>query len=258
MNPSPLLVDRPAPHIVRFTLNRPDKRNAIDHAMRSALLDAAAQARADADIHAVVLAGAGGFFSAGGDVASMAGLTAEQALVRMQHVHQVCRAIAELPLPVVAAVEGMAVGAGAGLALLADAIVSGPSSKFAFPFLQLGLVPDWGLLASLPRRIGAGAARRLIIGQRRIDGSEAQRLGLVDELAEDAEVMDAAIRHACAMAALPRAAFAQLKKRLAPSSPTLEEALSADEADQTRLLTSDDFREGLAAMLEKRVPRFTR
>lgn len=150
----PVLVDRPADDVVRIRFNRPAKRNAIDRATRLALLGAVQDVLADRSTRAIVLGGVGGVFSAGGDLPSMAGLTPDGACARMAEIHGICRLWAAAPMPIVSAMEGVAAGASVGLALLGDFVVAGPSSRILVPFMKLGLTPDWGLMATLPRRIG--------------------------------------------------------------------------------------------------------
>jgi 2-(1,2-epoxy-1,2-dihydrophenyl)acetyl-CoA isomerase len=195
-------------------------------------------------------------FSAGGDVPSMVGLTADQARDRMRHIHVLCRLVAGARLPVVSAAEGFAAGAVVGLALLGDEIVAGPATKFLFPFLKLGLAPDWGQLLTLPRRVGIGHARRILTGGNPVLGEEALRIGLVDSLVADDAVMDAAVRRAGELAALPVEAFARMKARLNAVSGSLDEELAREETDQAVCLRGDDFVEGYAAFRDKRAADF--
>lgn len=251
-----VLVDRPAPHVARLRIDRPDKRNAIDFEVREQMTRHLTALLADGDVRALVLGGVGGVFSAGGDVPSMAGLSADQARDRMRHVHVLCRLVAGARLPVVSAAEGVAAGAVVGLALLGDEIVAGPGTKFLFPFLKLGLAPDWGQLLTLPRRVGIGPARRILTCGDAVLGEEALRIGLVDSLVADDAVMDAAVLRAGALAALPRDAFARMKARLNDSSGSLAEELAREETDQVACLLGDDFAEGYAAFRDKRPADF--
>ncbi len=253
-----LEIDRAAPGVMRVLINRPDKRNAIDFDVRQQLIDALGGLLGDAAVRALVLGGAGGNFSAGGDLPSMVGLSAADAHGRMQHIARLCRLIHGAAIPVVTAMEGVCAGACIGLALLGDRIVAGQGAKILLPFMKLGLVPDWGMLHTLPLRIGLPAARRLFTADGPIAAREALQVGLVDELVADADVMPAAVREAQRLAALPQAAFARMKARLNRRSSSLDEDLGREEADQAALLQSADFREGYAAFLDKRVPDFIR
>ncbi len=252
-----VLADRPVAQVLRLRINRPDKRNAIDHAVREALTEALLSARDDVQTRAIVIGGVDGIFSAGGDIASMRDLTQAQALERMQHIHRLCGVLLDTPKPVVAAAEGFCAGAGVGLALLGDMVIAGEQTKFLFPFFRLGVVPDWGLLRTLPARVGTAAARRMLMHGRVIPGAEAARHGLVDEFVGDNDVMTAAVERAAGLAALPQSAFASMKARLNRPSADFAEELRREADDQARLLTADDFREGLAAFSEKRAPNFT-
>lgn len=257
-SPPVVLMDRPAPHVARLLINRPDKRNAIDFDVREQLTRRIQALQNDGTTRALVIGGVGGVFSSGGDLPSMLGLTEAQARERMQHIHMLCRLVASAPLPVVSAMEGFAAGAVVGLALLGDCMVGGPGTRVMFPFLRLGLVPDWGQLLTLPRRVGIGTARRLLTGGRMIEGEEAYRLGLLDMLVPDEQVMDTAVHQALELARLPRDAFSRMKQRLDEVSGSLAEELAREEEDQTVCLLGDEFREGHAAFSEKRAPDFLR
>jgi 2-(1,2-epoxy-1,2-dihydrophenyl)acetyl-CoA isomerase len=254
-----VLIDEPAPRVMRLRIHRPEKRNAIDFDVREQLWAALAQAAVSPrHCRAVVIGGSGEHFSAGGDLPSMAGLAEADARTRMRHIARLCRQISAMEVPVVTAMQGFSAGACVGLALLGDHIVVGASTRILFPFMRLGLVPDWGLLYTLPQRVGAPAARRLLTSTDVLPGARALELGLADELTDDAEVMAAAVRRAALLAALPAMAFARFKRRLTLRSRTLEEELEREENDQSELLLGEDFREGYAAFLDKREPNFAR
>ena len=252
-----VLIDRPAPHVARLLINRPDKRNAIDHAVRQSLTDALAAILADGDIRALVFGGVGGVFSAGGDVPSMVGLSEAQARERMQHIHALCRLVAHAGIPIVTAIEGFGAGAAVGLALLGDWIVVDDSTKILFPFLKLGLAPDWGQLLTLPRRVGLPTARRILTAGASVSGAQALAVGLADELAPGNGAMVAAVDKASEWAQLPSEAFARMKARLNHPSESLDAELAREETDQAVCLLSDDFAEGYAAFKEKRLADFT-
>jgi 2-(1,2-epoxy-1,2-dihydrophenyl)acetyl-CoA isomerase len=255
---SKLKIDSPAPQVLRVLINRPDKRNAIDYDVRQQLTEVFTRLAADSDPRAIVLGGYGGHFSAGGDLPSMVGLSEADAHKRMQHIANLCRLAYSTRIPVVTAMEGFSAGACVGLALLGDYIVVGENTKILFPFMTLGLVPDWGLLFTLPRRVGLPAARQLLISGETVSGGQAHRIALADELVAEAEVMTAAVRRAAGLAALPRSAFARMKRRLSFAATSLDDALAHEEEDQAILLQSEDFREGHAAFFEKRAADFLR
>jgi 2-(1,2-epoxy-1,2-dihydrophenyl)acetyl-CoA isomerase len=170
----------------------------------------------------------------------------------MRHIAALCRRVYGCSLPIVTAMEGFSAGACVGLALLGDHIVVGENTRILFPFMKLGLIPDWGLLHTLPRRVGLPAARRLLVSADTLSGVDAGRIDLADEVVADADVMAAAVRRAAQFSALPRAAHARMKARLAFPPTTLDEDLRREEDDQAALLLSEDFREGYAAFMEKR------
>jgi 2-(1,2-epoxy-1,2-dihydrophenyl)acetyl-CoA isomerase len=248
-------VDRPAVGVVRLLINRPDKRNAIDYDVRAAILEAFTDALSDDSCRAIVFGGVEGVFSAGGDLPSMVGLSEEQARERLRHIATICQLVVNSPKPVVSAVEGFGAGAAVGLALAGDYIVVGEGTKIMFPFLNLGLVPDWGMLRTLPARVGTAKARNLLTNTKPLSGQRAYDLGVADEFAED--IMAAAVKHAERMAAFPQGAFARLKQRLITPSKNWDEELQREEDDQQFLLRANDFKEGFDAFAEKRRPKFT-
>jgi 2-(1,2-epoxy-1,2-dihydrophenyl)acetyl-CoA isomerase len=251
-----VIVDRPAPHVARVRINRPDKRNAIDQDVRQGFIDALPGLLEDRDVRALVFGGMQGVFSAGGDVPSMVGLDEQGARARMRHIHVLCNLVAGARVPVVSAMEGFAAGAAVGLALLGDHIVAGPSTKILFPFLKLGLAPDWGQLLTLPRRVGIAAARRILLSGEAVSGEEAVRIGLADTLVADGEVMQAAVDRAAALAQLPTEAFARMKRRLNEPAASLADELAREANDQASLLPSVDFQEGYDAFRNKRAADF--
>ena len=246
--------DTPAPGVRRILIDRPEARNAIDGETRAALIAAVADARSDEVARALLLGGADGLFSAGGDLPSLVGLDRAAALARLQQGHELVTALWEFPKPVVVAVERFAVGAAAGLALLADEILVGRSAQFAFPFLRLGLVPDWGLMGSLKLRVGWSQAIRLLRDSAAVKGERALAIGLADRLVEDEKVMAEAIAAAEALAKLPRAAFATMKRLMRGDAAVL--GLAEEAAAQAGRIVSDEFAAGYAAFREKREPRF--
>ena len=251
-----VLVDRPAPHVARLLINRPDKRNAIDFDVRQQLTEALRTLLAEGSVRARVFGGAQGVVSAGRDVPSKVGLNEAQARERMQHIHVLCRLIAEAGVPVISAIEGVGAGAAVGLALMGDRIVVGEGSKILFPFLKLGLAPDWGQLLTLPRRVGLPVARRIFCDGAPVSGAEAHRIGLADTLVADAQVMATAVAQASEMALLPREAFARMKARLNHPSASLAEEFKREENDQAICLIGDDFVEGHDAYANKRTADF--
>ncbi|MBO9499062.1 MAG: enoyl-CoA hydratase/isomerase family protein [Novosphingobium sp.] len=247
-------VDHPAPGVARIRIDRPDARNAIDASVRSGLFGALEEARLDAGVRGVVLGGTGGMFCAGGDLPSLVGLDEAAAYARLCDGHRIVALLWTFPKPVVAAVERFAVGAGAGLALLADRVVMGEGAVVSFPFARLGLVPDWGLGGTLPRRIGPERAARRFAEAASVKAGEALGLGLADTVTADATVMAEAIDAAARLAKAAPGAFARTKLRLRGDAGVLQ--LEREARDQAACLASPEFAEGYAAFREKREPRF--
>ncbi len=173
-----------------LTLNRPERRNALDGSLRDALQAAVGQLRDDTEVRSVVLAGAGGHFCAGGDINAMQ-QSQEQADLglrtrgRIQALQHWMGALADLEKPVIAAVDGVAFGAGLSLALAADFILAAPGARFCAVFTRIGLVPDAGAMYFLPRRVGLPRAKELVFSAREVGAEEALRIGLVDEVVHD-------------------------------------------------------------------------
>jgi 2-(1,2-epoxy-1,2-dihydrophenyl)acetyl-CoA isomerase len=239
-----------------ITLNRPASRNAIDLELRVVLAEDLEAAMADGGVRAIVLTGTGGTFCSGGDVASMKRQGAEASRARAQAVQRVIRAIWTGPKPVLAAVEGYAVGAGAALAMACDRVIAATDSTFALSFTGVGLAGDMGIFASLPARAGVAAARQLLLLPRRLDGAEALSLGIADSLADPGETLSRAVADAAAIAAGPPLALAGIKRMLSawPADPF--EVLDREVALQEELMDTADFAEGVAAFADKRTPVF--
>jgi 2-(1,2-epoxy-1,2-dihydrophenyl)acetyl-CoA isomerase len=245
-----------APGIARIAINRPDKRNAASPEVRDALIEALGKALRDPVVHAIVFGSTGGHFCAGGDIDSMAGVDMAAARTRMQDNHRLVRTLAEAEKPVVAAVEGYAVGAGAGIALLADTIVLAEGGTLGFPFFRVGLTPDYGILFTLPRRVGSARARQILLYAKMIKGREAIDMGLADELAADGGTEARAIALAQELAAMPPHAFALTRRHLAMEPQTLEAALEMEALSQSLAFVGPELAEGRAAFVEKRKPKF--
>jgi 2-(1,2-epoxy-1,2-dihydrophenyl)acetyl-CoA isomerase len=172
---------------------------------------------------------------------------------------RVVRRIREAPQPVVAAVNGVAAGAGAALAAACDLRVAAASASIGFTFSRIGLHPDWGTTYFLPRLIGLGRAQELIFSGRVVDATEAERIGLFERVVPD-DAFEATVRSlAEELAGRPRLALTLAKRTLTGSDslPAIEEALRQEAEAQMRCFRSDDVREGVAAFREKRPPRFS-
>jgi 2-(1,2-epoxy-1,2-dihydrophenyl)acetyl-CoA isomerase len=255
----PLLVDRDGA-VVTLTLNRPDALNALDVPLKLALRDAVEEIRTDHGIRAVVLAGAGRAFCVGQDLREhVESLGGPQPLSTVtEHNNPHVRARAGLDRPVVAAVRGMAAGAGASLALLADLRVGGPKTAFLMAFANVGLAADTGASWTLPRLVGRAKATELLMLAEPVGSAEALRLGLLNRLVDDDEqVLPAARELAARLASGPTVAYGQIKRELnAAASTTLAAALEVEAQAQDLCGETADHRTATAAFVAKERPTF--
>jgi 2-(1,2-epoxy-1,2-dihydrophenyl)acetyl-CoA isomerase len=253
-----ILVDR-ADGVATVTLNRPEARNAIDLVMRRELLAALDDLEAEAAIRVVILTGAGGHFSAGGDVKSMAAKrqTAADGRARVESLNRFVIRLFEFPKPTIAMVDGFAVGAGCNIALGCDLLIASDRARFGEVFAKIGLVPDGGGTWLLPRLVGLAKAKELVFSAD-IDAAEALRIGLVNRVVPAVELEKATRALAARIAAGPPGALG-LAKALLNRSATVDLATSLgfEAYAQAQSVTTDDHAEGVRAFLEKRPPRFT-
>lgn len=241
--------------VATVTIVNPEKRNAIDDATRHALLADLRQATTDASCRAIVLAGAPGAFCAGGELSTMP--TEEAPIrVRMGEMQEIARLLHAGPKPVVAAVDGPAMGSGLALAAACDRIVASPRARFGCAFGRVGLVPDVGAVWTLGRRLGAAAARDLMLRSRVLDLDEAVSLGLVDEVATESDVLDRAHEWASSFRDTAPQAVAAVKALLAADVSSFEGLLAAELDAQVERLGSAEFAEGRDAFFERRPARF--
>ncbi|MBW3095805.1 enoyl-CoA hydratase/isomerase family protein [Pseudohoeflea coraliihabitans] len=252
-----VMCDEPRPRLRRIVLNQPAKRNALSPDLREALLAALHEAGRDADVRVIILSGSNGHFCAGGDLASLSGVEAGEMRQRIAAGHAVVRAIATCGKPVVAAVEGYAMGAGAGLALAADVILMGAGARIGFPFVKVGLGPDFGVSHFLPRRVGAARAQRLLMRGEAVGGAAAMAYGLADELAEDGQVAERAVEIGSEFLALPAATLGLIKAQFSKSEAlAMQAAFDCEIAQQALSIVGPAFREGSDAFLQKRRANF--
>ncbi len=243
-----------------ITLNRPHKLNALAGDMREVLLSHIGTAAGDDDVRALVVTGAGKAFCAGGDIDNMIRLRSdgdEAGFRRLLHTgNEVMLALQAFPGLTVAAVNGVAAGAGLSLTLSCDLRLAAPSATFAAPWIKLGLVPDWGASFWLPRLIGSGRALEMVLTGAPVDAEEAARIGLITQIVDERDFAGTVQRRVARIGAA-RLAVAQAKRlvRLGGEDP-MEAALARESEAQEECFDSDDFREGLDAFIEKRPPEF--
>jgi 2-(1,2-epoxy-1,2-dihydrophenyl)acetyl-CoA isomerase len=254
-----------AEHVGWVTLNRPERLNAFDAGLHAALRAALDGLAAEPGLRAVVMTGAGRGFCAGQDLGERAAqFAAEDGAGRVdlrrsleENYNPLVRRLAALPVPVIAAVNGIAAGAGAGLALACDVVLAGASARFQFPFAKVALGPDTGLSWSLPRLVGSARALGLMLTGEAIDAETARRWGLVWDVVPDAELLAAAGAMAARFAAGPRAALATVKRQMRVGAGlALDAALDAERDAQAALGEHPDYREAVTAFAAKRTPRF--
>jgi len=244
--------------IAVVTLNNEKTRNALSRDMLFALAECFEALNEDAGVRAIVVKGANGHFCSGGDVS---GMSAERPLPvgrgRMVLGHRVIRAVVEGTKPVVAVVEGYAAGAGFSLASAADFVVAAPNAKFVSSFAKVGLVPDLGLLWTLPQRVGLAKAKRIFYSARVVASVEAAQLGIVDELLEEGDDPIArGLEIAAEFTANAPLSVALVRSALARGVNCLDDALDYEMDNQSALYLTRDHREAVDAFLNKRAPEF--
>ena len=250
-----LLLER-ADGIVTVTLNRPERKNAINDRMWDELLAVFSDVAGRADDRVLVLTGAGGEFCSGADMSDAAGRDSH-ALARVRHVGDVAAALHRIPQPTIAKVRGIAAGAGMNLALLCDLLVAGDTARFSEIFARRGLTIDFGGSFALPRRVGLHRAKELALLTDIIDADEAERIGLVNRVVPDGDLDEFVDGWAARLAAGPPIALAQTKRLLDDGiDRTLHEALDAEGAAQTINFGTTDTAEAIRAFLDKRAPVF--
>lgn len=244
-------------HVATIALADPGRRNVLDAAMATALRRAAERLAADPEARCAIVTGAGNAFAVGADINEIEAASDEENLAYNRLLRAAMDAVAALPIPTVAAVNGHAIGGGLELALACTLRVAAAGAKLGVPEARLGILPATGGLARLPRLVGTAAAARLLLTGELVDGAEAERLGIVDAAvpapAVAAEARALAERIAAAAPLSTRAIVAALRE---DADLPIAEANDRTERRLAALLASADRREGAAAFLERREPRF--
>ncbi|MBT4935066.1 MAG: 2,3-dehydroadipyl-CoA hydratase [Rhodospirillaceae bacterium] len=251
-----LIIDeRPDDAIAVLTLNRPEVHNALNTAVLEALAQALERLSAKDDINAVVLSGGEKVFAAGADVKEMADLDAIGIHRDARSGHW--RAIAAFPKPLIAAVNGYALGGGCELAMQSDIIIAGETAQFGLPEINLGLIPGAGGTQRLTRAVGKSLAMKMILSGEFIDAVQALEAELVAEVTPAGETIARACALACKIAEKSPLALEMAKQSVLKTFETsLANGLDFERRSFTILAASEDRKEGIAAFLEKRKPAF--
>lgn len=244
--------------VLTLQLNRPDSFNSFNREMSLELIEALEQASLNDQVRSIVLTGTGKAFCAGQDLNEATddnGISFE--IILNEHYNPIIRSIRNITKPVIAAVNGVAAGAGANIALCCDMIVAKSTASFTQAFSKIGLVPDSGGTFFLPRMVGLHRANALMMLSDKITAQEAHEMGLVYKVCDDEEFEDKVYQLAERLAKMPTKALGMTKKLInAGMNNTLEDQLEMEALFQIRASESNDYKEGVNAFLEKRKPVF--
>lgn len=248
--------------VMTITLNRPDRLNSFNDLMHQQLAECLTQAERDDSVRCLLITGAGGGFCAGQDLndrnVDPSGPAPDLGLSVERFYNPLVRRLAALPKPVIAAVNGVAAGAGATLALGCDMVLAARSASFVMAFSRLGLVPDCGGSWFLPRVAGRARAMGLALLGEKLSAEQAAQWGMIWQLVEDAELADTSLQLARHLAAQPTFGLGLIKQALlAAETNGLDAQLDLERDYQRMAGRSADYREGVSAFLAKRPPQFS-
>jgi 2-(1,2-epoxy-1,2-dihydrophenyl)acetyl-CoA isomerase len=248
--------------VATLTLNRPDSLNALNRRLHADLRRALDRAAGDPTIRCLILTGAGRGFCSGADLVDSAALSSggvpDLAKALDTTYNPLIRAMRDLPKPIVAAVNGIAAGAGASIALACDLVMAAKSASFIQAFCKIGLIPDAGSTWLLPRHVGRARAAALAMLGDKLPADQAESWGLIWRTVDDDKLMDEATKLGRHLATQPTKALGLIKKALAAAETnTLDQQLDLERDLQGELGRTDDFKEGVIAFREKRPARFT-
>ncbi|WP_188066053.1 enoyl-CoA hydratase-related protein [Brevibacillus brevis] len=241
------------------TLNRPDKFNAFTAVMNKEITDALKQAQKDADVRCIVLTGAGKAFNAGQDLSDVAGGgDVDYGAFLRDRYNPMILQFQKTEKPIIAAVNGVAAGAGMSVALACDIRLASEKASFVNAFVNIGLVPDSGGCYFLPRIVGIGKALELAMTGEKVSAEEALRIGLVNQVYPAESFMEDALAYARKLASLPTKGIGLIKRTMYKGLEMgLEETLEYEAFAQEAAGSTADHKEGVTAFMEKRAPRFT-
>lgn len=245
--------------IAWITLNRPDKLNSFNREMAFLLQSKLDECASLHEVRAVYLTGAGKGFCAGQDLAEVVDPEGPgMQRILSEHYNPIITRLRNMPKPVIAAVNGVAAGAGANIALACDIVVAAKSSSFIQAFSKIGLIPDSGGSYTLPRLIGWQKASALMMLGDKVMATEAEQLGMLYKVFNDEDFMEESKKIATAVAQMPTKALAYIKHALNQSaSNNLETQLALEDNYQQKAAATNDFKEGVQAFLDKRAPKFS-
>jgi len=244
--------------VAKIIMNVPEKMNALDARMSEELAAAMEDVRYDDNVKAVVLTGVGKAFCAGGDVSIFPTLTLEQSIKAVRaEARSLVGSFTKLPKPIIAAVNGYAVGAGLSLALISDIVIASDKAFFGAAFVNIGLVPDVGSLYFLPRLIGLQRAKELAFTGKNIDAQEAYRMGFVNKVVEHDKLEEAVNKMSQLLARQPQLSMASSKALIHQGLEMgVDELIELEGMTQGVCMQSDDSKEGISAFMNKRKPIF--
>jgi enoyl-CoA hydratase/carnithine racemase len=255
MTDSVVLLEHPADGVALVRINRPDARNALNMEVRKQIARHLTELGEDGATRCIILTGNAKSFAAGADIKEMAGVGPIEMWQR--GTQKLWRVIAACPKPVIAAVNGFALGGGCELAMTCDIIIAGESARFGQPEVNIGIIPGGGGTQRLTRAVGKYKAMKICLTGELFSAKEAFDMGLVSELVADADVEKRAIEMASKIASLPPLAVQQVKEVvLAGQDASLDAALRLETKAIQVLFASQDQKEGMAAFIEKRKPKF--
>jgi 2-(1,2-epoxy-1,2-dihydrophenyl)acetyl-CoA isomerase len=258
--PMPDLIETVEDGVATLTLNRPENLNALSEDIRLGLLEAIHRLGADDQVGCIVLTGAGRGFCAGGDVKTMAGRSArgfEERAAGIQQSNRIPMLMHNTPKVIIGMINGVAAGAGLSMACACDLRIAARSARFTAAFIKIGLSGDWGGTWTLTRLVGTAKAREMFFTGDMVGADEAARIGLVNKVVDDAELLGTTMELARRIAAMPRIAMGYTKRNLAVAETgDFATSLEMEAFNQARCSQLEDHREAVQAFKEKRRPVF--
>lgn len=247
--------------VALLTLNRPDSLNSFNAEMHAEIREAISQVRKNSEVRALVITGSGRGFCAGQDLSDRNVAPGAEAPDLGESIEKrynpLLRSIRELPMPVICAVNGVAAGAGANIALACDITLAAKSASFIQAFCKIGLIPDSGGTWSLPHLVGMARAKGMALLGDKIKAEQAESWGLIWRCVEDDQLMEEAMQLARHLATQPTKGLALIKRALhASTNNTFDQQLDLERDLQRLAGRTEDYREGVGAFMEKRTPKF--